>query len=82
MKQELKQTIFLISMIVFIIMVLFMIVFLIKNKDLLKANPIEYGIKMYNFTHCTCYTEEKFVTFPLNYSFVTGGEDEWGKLKF
>ena len=64
MKQETKQAIFLILMTIFIILLIFVIVFLVKNKDLIKSNPIDYGVKLYNFSYCNCFKDNQFVKFP------------------
>lgn len=63
MKQETKQTLFLVLIFIFIILLLFTMVYLIKNVEVIKNNPIVYGIKINNFTYCKCLKDNILINF-------------------
>lgn len=44
-----------ILMIIFICLLIFTIITLIKNKDLIISDPLNYGMKIHNFTSCSCF---------------------------
>ena len=60
-----RQTLFLVLILIFIIILIFMMVFLIKNFELLKSDPIMYGIKHYKFDSCYCYYGQEMIKFPI-----------------
>lgn len=63
-KIDWKQVIFLVLIMVFICMLAFTIFFLIKNKELITTDAIVYGMKMHNFTSCSCIDSTgKFISF-------------------
>lgn len=66
MKQETKQTLFLVLMVIFIVLLLFALVTFIKNSEIIKNDPIVYGIKVHNFTYCTCLKDNTLINFPNN----------------
>ena len=65
-RQDKIQIAFLILITIFIILLVFTITFLIKNKNEIIANPINYGIKIYNLNYCHCYKNNTIITFPEN----------------
>jgi hypothetical protein len=70
-----KQILFLVLILIFIILIIFLMVFLIKHKNIIKSNPIEYGIKYYNFSHCYCYKGDSVIKYPINIP----DDITWGK---
>jgi len=63
MEQELKQTLFLVLIGLFIICMIVLIVFLVKEKNLINKDPIIYGIEKHGFQSCNCYIDNKMITF-------------------
>lgn len=44
-----------ILMIIAICVLLFTVITLIKNKDIIISDPLVYGMKVHNFTSCSCF---------------------------
>jgi competence protein ComGC len=57
-KSNKLNIIFLVLMVIAICIMLFLIVTLIKNKDIITSDPLNYGMKMHNFTTCSCMDSE------------------------
>ena len=53
-KGEIKQIVFLVLIVILIFLLIFTIVTLIKNKEIITKDAIVYGMKMHNFSSCTC----------------------------
>ena len=49
------QYIYLFLFICLILILSFTVVYLIKNAELIKAEPIKFGMNQYKFTKCSCY---------------------------
>ena len=67
MKQDIFQLLMFISMLVAIGLLAFTIIVLIKNAEEIRTDGVTYAINKYNFSSCTCYTQEgKSVDFNSN----------------
>lgn len=64
-RKEMIQIGMLVLMVIFVILLIFVISIFIKEKDLIKTNPIDYGVKKYNFTYCNCFKDDIVITFPV-----------------
>jgi len=63
-KIDWKQVMFLVLIMVFICLLSFTIFYLIQNKELITSDAISYGMRMYNFSSCSCIDSSgKFITF-------------------
>lgn len=63
MKQENIQLIFLVMIFILIVIMSFLCFYLVKNVNLLKSEPIKFGITKYGFDSCSCMLTGKFVNF-------------------
>ena len=51
------QYVYLVLFICLILILSFTVVYLIKNVELIKAEPIKFGMDQYKFISCSCYLE-------------------------
>jgi len=51
---NLMQIIFLALLIIAICAMIFTVITLIKNKNIIISDPLIYGMKVHNFTKCSC----------------------------
>jgi hypothetical protein len=54
-KKELINIGIFILMIIAICLLLFTVITLLKNKDIITSDPLSYGMKVHNFTSCSCF---------------------------
>ncbi len=50
-----------IAMIVAIVLLFFTITTLIKDRDIIKSDPLIYGMRVHNFSSCNCVDKEGFM---------------------
>jgi len=47
-----------ILMLIFICLLIFTIITLVKNKDIIMSDSLVYGMKVHNFTSCSCFDSQ------------------------
>jgi hypothetical protein len=47
--------IYIILIFIFIVLLIFTIIYFVKNANLIKSDPLIYGMKKHNFTSCSCF---------------------------
>ena len=47
--------IYLVLIFIFIVVLTFTIIYFVKNANLIKSDPLIYGMKKHNFTSCSCF---------------------------
>ena len=52
---DVYRTFILFLIFVFIIVQIVSIITLLKNKELIRNDPLNYGMKLHNFTSCSCF---------------------------
>lgn len=57
-KKEIIQITFNILLVIAICFMLFTIITLLKNKELITTDPLVYGMKIHNFTYCSCFDDK------------------------
>lgn len=57
-REEKLQMGILIAIFIFIAVLIVAIIVLVKNIDVIKNNPIDYGIDKSQLMSCTCFTQE------------------------
>lgn len=62
-RNEKIQVIYLFLISIFIVIIIFTLVFLIKNKELIQKDPINYAIDKRGFSYCTCLINNQMVYF-------------------
>ena len=65
------QILYLIIIVIAILILSFTVTVLLKNIDLLKKDPINYGMEINKYYNCVCYGD-KIVSYDLNKSGVYG----------
>ena len=55
MKEEIQQYLILALILVFLIILVFTIVIFVRNVNLIKSDPLIYGMKRHNFIDCSCF---------------------------
>lgn len=58
MKQETNYALFNLLLVIFIGVLIFLTVFLVRNVNEIKDNPISYGVKKYDFYSCRCQSRD------------------------
>jgi Cu/Zn superoxide dismutase len=53
-KQQLLQIIFNVLLLIAIITLIYTTMTLVKNKEIIQLDPLSYGMKIHNFTSCSC----------------------------
>lgn len=73
------QVIFLVLMFISIIIFSYTITILIKNIDLIKKDPIQFGIEKNNFYSCVCYSNLGTVFYGINTTDYINNADDLNK---
>jgi len=50
-----KDYIYLILILIFLVILVFTIVYFVKNANLIKSDPFIYAMKKHNFSSCSCF---------------------------
>ena len=50
-----KDYLYFILILIFLVLLMFTIVYFVKNANLIKSDPLIYGMKKHNFTSCSCF---------------------------
>ena len=73
------QLIFLILILFALVIFTYTIVVLIKNIELIKQDPIQYGIEKNNFYSCVCYSDYGTIFYNLNQTDYLDKSDQFKK---
>jgi hypothetical protein len=68
-RHEKLQIIFNILLVICITILIFTLIVLLKNKDVIALDPLNYGMKLHNFTSCSCVDEKSDVWYSLESGF-------------
>lgn len=63
MKSENIQIIYLVLIFILILILSFLCFYLVRNVNLLKSEPIKFGITKYGFDSCSCMKDGNFINF-------------------
>lgn len=67
---QLLSVLFIILLIITIIIMIFTINLFLKNKDLITSDPLTYGMKIHNFTSCSCFDNQGKDWYSYNGGFI------------
>lgn len=86
-RSELLQLLFLLVIMIFIVVMIITLVTLIKNKDVIILDPLNYGMKVHNFTSCSCFDSSGNFWESRDKGFVKKnsilyGDYKWDNQKF
>lgn len=75
MKSETNQIIFNILLFIIIIILFVTIVILVKNINIIKSDSIIYGMKIHNFTSCSCIDDKGLTWTSSENGFIQGDKN-------